>query len=167
MDYKDFKDGLSSLSFVISIFSLTLIIGAVLLQYQTHLATVTMNYIIILCSVNIIFNLYYLSEALRLNKIFKLEDKHIFKFGRRIAIVTIFYSPHFFILISLFFNNLNTLHLMMVFMIFILEAILLGLVFKEVYDLLFVSEAEAKREIQKNRQLYLERRGKPRRGIDY
>ena len=52
-------------------------------------------------------------------------------------------------------------------MIFILEAILLGLVFKEVYDLLFVSEAEAKREIQKNRQLYLERRGKPRRGIDY
>jgi hypothetical protein len=167
MDYKDFKDGLTSLSSVIFIFSLTFIIGVIVLQYQTQLTTPDKDFIVILCVINVIFSIYYLMEAIRLDKIFKLEDKHVFKFGRRIGIITIIYSPHFFIFISLFLRGLNTLHLMMVFLIFLMEGILFALVFKEVYDLLFVSEAEAKRELKKNRQLYLERSEKPIRGIDY
>ncbi len=167
MDYKDFKDGLASLSFVLFIFSLTLLFGVIILQYQTQLMTSDRNYIIILCSINMIFSTYYTIEAIRLDKVFKLEDKHIFKFGRRIGIITLIYSPHYFFLISLFFLELNNLHLMMVFLIFLMESILITLVFKEVYDLLFVNEAQARQELDKNRQRYLERKEKPRKGIDY
>ena len=167
MDYKDFKDALTSLSLVIFIFSLTFLIGATVLQYQTQLTTSDKDFIVILCLINILFSIYYAYEAVRLDKVFKLEDKHVFRFGRRIAIVTIIYSPHFFIFISLFFHQLNTLHLMMVFLIFLMEGMLLGLIFKEVYDLLLIDEAEAKRELEKNRQLYLSRNGRSIAGIDY
>ena len=87
MDYKDFKDGLTSLSCMIFIFSLTFLMGAIILQYQTQLTTPDKDFIVILCAINIIFSLYYLAEAVRLDKVFKLEDKHVFKFGKRIVML--------------------------------------------------------------------------------
>jgi len=45
---------------------------------------------------------------------------------------------------------------MMVYLNLIINTLLLGVVFKEVYDLLFITEAERKFELEKNRKLYLE-----------
>jgi hypothetical protein len=167
MDYKDFKDGLMSLSLVSFIFSVTFLMGVYILQYQTHLSTSDRDFIIILCIINVCFSLYYMLEATRLDKVFKMEDKHVLKFARRIGIITLIYSPHFFFMISLFFIGLHNMHSMMVFLIFMMEGILIGLVFKEVYDLLYVDEAKVKYELDKNRKRYLQRKGKPIPGIDY
>ena len=123
------------------------------------------NYILILCSINIIFSIYYAIEAIRLDKIFKLEDKHIFRFGRRIGIITLIYFPQYFFITSLLFFELNNLHLMMVFLIFLMESLLFVLVFKEVYDLLFINEAQAREELDKNRKRYLGKVGKQERRI--
>jgi len=167
MDYKDFKDGLVSLSLVVFIFSLTFILGVIILQYQTQLSTLERDYIIILCAINIFFSLYYALEGARLDKVFKLEDRHILKFGRRLGIITVIYSPHFFFIISLLFHGLNNLHLMMVFLILFMEGMLLWICLREVYDLLFVNERQLSYELDKFRKRYLEHEKKPIEGIDY
>ncbi len=164
MDFKDFKDGLTSLSLVLFIFSLTFMLGSYLLQPYIHLEVGERDFIIILSVINVIFSIYYLGEAMRLEKVFKLEDQHIVKFGRRIGIITLIYSPHFFFLTSLFFTGLHNLQVMMVFLIFAMEGLLLGIVFKEVYDLLFIDEAQLKFDLDRERQMYLGRKDNP---IDY
>jgi len=156
MDYKDFHDGLLSISLIQFIISLTFLISSIILKPYIALEPKERDFIVLLTVLNMSFSIYYIIEALRLEKVFKLEDKHIIKFGKRIGIVSLVYSPLYFTFFSLLFLNLHELQVMMVYLNLIIETLLLGVVFKEVYDLLFITEAERKFELEKNRKLYLE-----------
>ncbi|UCD02370.1 MAG: hypothetical protein JSV23_04995 [Promethearchaeota archaeon] len=157
MDFKDFKDGLTSLSLIILFFSLTLLIGSIVLKSYIGLRAQERDFIVILCSINLIFSSYYLWNALRLKKIFKLENRNIIKFGKVMGVVTIFYIPHIFLLTSLFLRELHNLEMMMIFLIFLMELILIGLVLKEVYDLIFLEESKRDFRLEVNRKMYIER----------
>lgn len=156
MDYKDFHDGLLSISLIQFIISLTFLISSIVLKPYIALEPKERDFIVLLTVLNISFSIYYIIEALKLEKVFKLEDKHVVKFGKRIGIVTLVYLPLYFTFFSLLFLNLHELQVMMVYLNLIIESLLLGVVFKEVYDLLFITEAERKFELEKNRKLYLE-----------
>lgn len=157
MDYKDFHDGLLSLSLVLFIFSITFLIGSIVLKPFIGLEPSDRDFIIIISIVNIIFSIYYMIEALRLNKIFKLDNVYIINFGKRIGIVSLIYIPQIFLVSSLFLRDLHNLQIMMTSLIIFIEVLLLGIVFKEVYDLVFKEEAERKFELKKNRKLYFEK----------
>ena len=135
-------------------------IGSIVLKPYINLMTHERDLIILLCSINIVFSLYYLWNVLRLEKIFKLENKNIIKFGKRIGIITLFYIPHSFIFASLFFIKLHNLEMIMIFLIFLMEIMIIGLIFKEVYDLLFLEESRRDFEIEANRKKYIEREKK-------
>jgi len=156
MGYKNFHDGLLSISLIQFIISLTFLIGSIILKPFIALEPKERDFIVLLTVLNISFSLYYIIEALRLEKVFKLEDKHVIKFGKRIGIVSLVYLPLYFTFLSLLFLNLHELQVMMVYLNLIIETLLLGVVFKEVYDLLFITEAERKFELEKNLKLYLE-----------
>lgn len=156
MDYKDFHDGLLSISLIQFIISLTFLISSIVLKPYIALEPKERDFIVLLTVLNISFSIYYIIEALKLEKVFKLEDKHVVKFGKRIGIVSLIYLPLYFTFFSLLFLNLHELQVMMVYLNLIIESLLLGVVFKEVYDLLFITEAERKFELEKNRKLYLE-----------
>ncbi len=55
MDFKDFKDGLTSLSLLLFVFSLTLIIGSIALKPYIGLEPQERDLIVILCTVNFFF----------------------------------------------------------------------------------------------------------------
>ena len=156
MDYKDFHDGLLSISLIQFVMSLTFLIGSIILKPYIALEPKERDFIVLLTVLNMSFSIYYIIEALRLEKVFKLEDKHVIKFGKRIGIVSLVYLPLYLTFFSLLFLNLHELQVMMVYLNLIIETLLLGVVFKEVYDLLFITEAERKFELEKNRKLYLE-----------
>lgn len=157
MDFKDFREGLLSLGLLIFIFSLTFMMGSILMAPYINLKLGDQEFIIILCTINIVFSMYYLIEALRLEKIFKLEDKHIIKFGKRIGIITTFYISQFFLMGSLLFRELNNLQNMMIILIMLLEVCIFGVILKEVYDLVFLEESQRKLELDKNRRTYIKR----------
>jgi len=157
MDFKDFREGLISLALLIFIFSLTFIVGSIFLKPYINLEIEDQNFIIILNTINMIFSVYYLCEALRLEKIFKLEDKHIIKFGKRIGIITLFYISHFFLMGSLLFRELHILQNMMIVLIMLLELGLVGVVLKEAFDLVYLEESQRKLELEKNRRMYINR----------
>ena len=156
MDYKDFRDGLLSISLIQFIISLTFLISSIILKPYIALEPKERDFIVLLTVLNISFSIYYIIEALRLEKVFKLEDRYVIKFGKRIGIVSLVYLPLYFSFFSLLFFNLHELQVMMVYLNLIIETLLIGVVFKEVYDLLFITEAERKFELEKNRKLYLE-----------
>ncbi|MBY9019604.1 MAG: hypothetical protein KGD67_01005 [Candidatus Lokiarchaeota archaeon] len=158
MDYKYFHDGLLSLSAVQLVFSSTLLLGSILLKPYIALEPAERDYIIILAIINLIFNFYYLIEASKLERVFSLEEKHILKFGKRILVVSLFYTPHLFVFISLLFINLHDLQLMLVILNLIIELLLFGVIFKEIYDILFKEETERKFELEQNRKLYFEKK---------
>ena len=158
MDYKYFHDGLLSLSVVQFIFSSTLLLGSIILKPYIALEPNERDFIILLTVVNLAFSIYYLIEALKLDRIFCLEEKHIFKFGKRIGVISIIYTPHLFVFMSLLFIDLHELQLMMVTLNLIIETLLLGIVFKEIYDILFKEETERKFELEQNRKLYFEKK---------
>jgi len=158
MDYKYFHDGLLSLSVVQFIFSSTLLLGSIILKPYIALEPNERDFIILLTVVNLAFSIYYLIEALKLDRIFCLEEKHIFKFGKRIGVVSLIYTPHLFVFISLLFIDLHELQLMMAILNLIIETLLLGIVFKEIYDILFKEETERKFELEQNRKLYFEKK---------
>ena len=158
MDYKYFHDGLLSLSVVQFVFSSTLLLGSIILKPYIALEPDERDFIIILALVNLVFSFYYLIEALKLDRVFSLEEKHISKFGKRIGVVSLIYTPHLFVFISLLFIDLHDLQLMMVTLNLIIETLLLGIVFKEIYDILFKEEAERKFELEQNRKLYFEKK---------
>lgn len=103
-----------------------------------------------------VFSIYYFLEALKFEKVYRLEEKHIRKFGKRIGVISLIYLPHVFLLSSLLFLDLHNLQVMMNWLSLIIESFLLGILFKEIYDLLFKEEAERKFEIDQNRKIYLE-----------
>ena len=158
MDYKYFHDGLLSLSVVLFVFSSTLLLGSIILKPYIALEPDERDFIIILALVNLVFSFYYLIEALKLDRVFCLEEEHISKFGKRIGVVSLIYTPHLFVFISLLFIDLHDLQLMMVTLNLIIETLLLGIVFKEIYDILFKEEAERKFELEQNRKLYFEKK---------
>lgn len=157
MDFKDFKDGLTSLSLLLSVFSLTLIIGSIALKPYIGLEPQERDLIVILCTVNFFFFLFYLWNAIRLEKIFRLENKNIIKFGKSMGIATLIYVPHLIIFTTLFLRDLHSLELVMIFIVFLIEIMLVGLVLKEVYDLIFMEESQKDFEIEVNRKKYIER----------
>ena len=158
MDYKYFHDGLLSLSVVLFVFSSTLLLGSIILKPYIALEPDERDFIILLALVNLVFSFYYLIEALKLDRVFSLEEKHISKFGKRIGVISLIYTPHLFVFLSLVFIDLHDLHLMMVTLNLIIETLLLGIVFKEIYDILFKEEAERKFELEQNRKLYFEKK---------
>ena len=158
MDYKYFHDGLFSLSVVQFVFSSTLLLGSVVLKPYIGLDPDERDFIIILSSINLLFSFYYLIEALKLERIFSLEVKHILKFGKRIRLMSLLYTPHLFVFISLLFIDLHNLQLMMVILNLIIEIFLIGLVFKEIYDILYKDEEERKFELEQNRKIYFEKK---------
>ena len=158
MDYKYFRDGLISLSAIQFIFSFTFLVSSIVLKPYIALEPNERDFIVFLTIVNMIFSSYYLVEGLKFEKVFRLEEKHIRKFGKRIGIVSVLYSPHFFFLCSLLFLDLHNLQIMMIWVIIIIEILLLGILIKEIYDLLFKEETERKYEIEQNRKMYFERK---------
>ncbi|MFX1388220.1 MAG: hypothetical protein ACFE9M_13460 [Promethearchaeota archaeon] len=160
MDYKDFHDGLLSLALILFLFSVTLMIGSIVLKPFIGIQSQERDLIVILCSINILFTMYYLWNVLRLEKIFKLENKNIIKFGKTIGIVTLIYIPHFIVFSTLFFRNLHNLEIIMIVLIVLMEVMLIGVVLKEVYDLVFLEESQRNFEIEADRKKYIERNKK-------
>jgi hypothetical protein len=158
MDYKYFHDGLLSLSVVQFVFSSALLLGSIILKPYIALEPDERDFIIFLALVNIVVSFYYLIEALKLERLFSLEEKHIFNFGKRIGVVSLLYIPHLFVFTSLLFIDLHDLQLMIVFLNIIIEILLLGVIFKEIYDILLKEETERKFELEQNRKLYFEKK---------
>lgn len=161
MDFKDFKDGLTSLSLLLFVFSLTLIIGSIALKPYIGLEPQERDLIVILCTVNFFFSLFYLWNAIRLEKIFRLENKNIIKFGKIMGFATLIHVPHLIIFTTLFLRDLHNLELVMIFLVFLIEIMLVGLVLKEVCDLIFMEESQRDFEIEENRKKYIEREKNP------
>ncbi|NHJ20758.1 MAG: hypothetical protein EAX91_07450 [Candidatus Lokiarchaeota archaeon] len=158
MDFKYFREGLISLSTILFIISLTFLFSSILLKPYIALEPNDRDFIIILTTTNMVFCIYYLIEAIRFEKIYKLEEKHIRRFGIRIGIVSILYLPHIFLFFTLLLLDLHNLQVMMIWLSLIIQGLLLGLLFKETYDLLLKREDERKFEINQNREIYLERK---------
>ncbi len=135
-------------------------IGSIVLKPFIGIQSQERDLIVILCSINILFTMYYLWNVLRLEKIFKLENKNIIKFGKTIGIVTLIYIPHFIVFSTLFFRNLHNLEIIMIVLIVLMEVMLIGVVLKEVYDLVFLEESQRNFEIEADRKKYIERNKK-------
>ncbi len=158
IDFKDYREGLASLSLVVFLFSFTFMVGSIILKPYVALGSEELIFIVILCCINFIFCLYYLLESFRLKKIFKLEDRHIIKYGKRLRIISCAHIPHIVALGLLFFLNLNELEFLMTAVMFLLELGLISLNFKEIYDLVLKNELDRKFELEKNRHKYIEKR---------
>ncbi|MFX0027650.1 MAG: hypothetical protein ACFE8B_00450 [Candidatus Hermodarchaeota archaeon] len=156
MDFKDFHNGLLSLALTLLMFALTLMISSFVLKPYINSNIEERNCLILLSSGNIIFSIYCLWEFLKLKKTFKLENKNIIKFGKRIGIITVLYFPHLVFTFILLLGDLHSLVLIIIFLIFIIECILTGLIFKETYDLVFLEETRRDIEIEENRMKYFE-----------
>ena len=156
MDYIQFRNGFLSAILLLIIFSSTLLISSIILKPYIALEPADRDTIIIISVINIIFCSYWIIEALYLKVIFKLEDKNIIKFGKRIAIVTLFYLPNVIIFCFLFFKDLHNLITMMFFLLLVIKLLLLGIIYKEVYDLVFQNSQDRKLELAQNRKLYFD-----------
>ncbi|MFW9988525.1 MAG: hypothetical protein ACFFC3_07705 [Candidatus Odinarchaeota archaeon] len=157
MDLKDFKEGLISLALLLFFFSFTLILLSFILRSYIGLEVQERDFVVILCAVNILFSFYYLLNAIRLEKIFKLENKNVLKFGKTIGIITLIYTFHLLLLTSLFLRNLQDLGIILIFFIFLVEIILIVFVCKEVYDLLFLEKSQRNFELDANRKKYIDK----------
>ena len=156
MDYKQFRNGFLSTTVLLAVFSITFLLSSILLKPYIALEPADRDIIVILSGIDILFCLYWLIEGLFLEKIFKLEDKNIVKFGKRIAIVTVFYVPNFILFCFLFLKELHNLLIMMLLLLLVIKAFLLGIIFKEVYDLVFQNSQDRKFELAQNRKLYFD-----------
>ncbi|MFW9939781.1 MAG: hypothetical protein ACFFFT_01980 [Candidatus Thorarchaeota archaeon] len=157
LDYKDFHDGLLSLAMILNIFSFSFMLSSILLKSYINLSVKDRDFIVILCSINLLFSFYYIGEISRLEKIFKLENKNIIKFGKRIGVITLFYIPLLFLLITLLFRDTHNLERIMIFLIILIELLIIGVVFKEVYDLVFLEQTRRDFEIEENRKKYIDK----------
>ncbi|MBA7683580.1 hypothetical protein ES703_91952 [subsurface metagenome] len=83
------------------------------------------------------------------------------KFGKKIGVITLFYIPHLFLSITFLFRDRHNLENIMVFLIIFMEVVLISVVLKEVYDLVFLEEARRDFEIEENRKKYIEKEKRP------
>lgn len=74
---------------------------------------------------------------------------------------TLIHVPHLIIFTTLFLRDLHNLELVMIFLVFLIEIMLVGLVLKEVCDLIFMEESQRDFEIEENRKKYIEREKNP------
>jgi hypothetical protein len=135
--------------------------GSIVLKPYLGIQSQDRDLIIILCCINLSFSFYYLWNALRLERIFKLENENVVKFGKKLGIVTLVYIPIIFLSAILFTRNLHNLIVLMISLIFLMQVLLIGLVLKEVYDLVFLEESRRDFEINAERKKYIEREKKP------
>lgn len=156
MDYKEFRNGVISASSLLAVFSITLLVSSIALKPYIALEPMSRDIIVIMCTINIIFSIYWLIEGVHFKKIFKLEEKNIRKFGKRLGIVTLLYFPNLIIFSSLFFLHLHNLLFLMFFLLLVIKVCLLGLIFKEVYDLVLKNPNERKFEWEQDRKLYFD-----------
>ncbi len=156
MDYKEFRNGLLSLSSLLSLFSLTFLFSTIVLKPYIALEPIDRDFIVLICILNIIFSVYIILEGIHLKDVFKLEDKNIIKFGKRLGIITMIYFPNLLLFFSLLFKEQNNLQLLMIYLLLIIKVLLLGIIFKEVYDLVLKNPSDRKFELEKNRKLYFE-----------
>jgi hypothetical protein len=154
MDFKDFYDGLLSSSLLLIIFSITLLYTSIFLKPYIALEPIVSNYIIILSIFNLFFASLYLFCSVKVKKVFKLELKNIIKFGKILTIININYTPHFVFMLSIFLFELHNLLFFMILLNCIIEFIIVGIVYVEIYDLLFKRESERKFEFEKNKKYY-------------
>ena len=132
-------------------------IGSIVLKPYIGIEPQERDLIVFLCSINLLFSLYYLWNVLRLEKIFMLENKNIIKFGKKIGVATLLYIPHVILFASLFFRNLHNLEMIMIFLIILMETMIIVIVLKEVYDLVFLEDSQRDFEIEANRKKYIEK----------
>ena len=156
MDYKDFRNGLLSLSSCLALFSTTLLISSIALKPFIALEPTDRDLIVIINGINILFSVYCLIEGLYMKNIFKLEEKNIRKFGKRIGIISILYFPNIIVFCSLFMKDLHSLLKMMLFLLLVIKLLLLGIIFKEVYDLVFKNPTDRKFDLEQNHKLYFD-----------
>jgi len=142
MDFKVFHDGLISSSLTLLLFSITLMMGAIIFKPYLALEPNDRNLIVILCTISMVFSVIYFFFGLKTKSVFKLELKNILRFVKILGFINIIFTPHlFFIILNIF-----------------IELILIGLVYKEIIDLFFKQESEVKFEVEKNQKLYFENR---------
>ena len=158
MDIKDFHDGLFSSSLLLIIFSITLIYTSLFLKPYIALEPMIRNYILLLCIFSLFFASIYLYCSFELKKVFKLELKNIIKLGKILGTINVCFTPHFVFMISLFFLELHNLLFFMILLNSIIECILIGIVYVEVYDLVFKNENERNFEIEQNQKYYFKER---------
>jgi hypothetical protein len=154
MDFKDFHDGLLSSSLLLIIFSITLLYTSIFLKPYIALEPIIRNYIILLSIFNLFFASLYLFCSVKEKKVFKLELKNILKFGKILTIINISYTPHFVFMLLIFLFELHNLLFFMILLNCIIEFTLLGIVYLEVHDLIFIKESDQKFEIEKNQKYY-------------
>ncbi len=146
-----------SLSLVLFIFTISFLFGSIYLKPYISLNAQNRDYIVILCLYNLFFTSIFILNAIRLERVFRLENKHIINYGKKLGVFTIFYIPHFFFVMFLLFIDLHNIEKLIVFLIIFIEALLIGLILKESYDLVFLMESKRDFELKKNRQRYFEK----------
>jgi hypothetical protein len=110
----------------------------------------------IICSINILFGIYYLWEIFNLRKVFKLQNKYIIRFGKRIGFVTVLYLIPFISFCTFLFRKLGIFETFLILLIFIIESLIICVILKEVYDLVFQEEAQRDFSIEENRKKYFQ-----------
>ena len=156
MDYRMFRGGLLSLTLLLFLFSLTFLIASIVLKPYIALEPIERDFIIVTCIINMCFSGYYLMEMYIFTRVYKLEIEAIEKFGKRIGGISLAFLVQSCIFFSLLFMALHNLQLMMIALILMVQVLILGIVFKEVYDLVFREENERDFEIKRNRKLYFD-----------
>jgi len=86
-------------------------------------------------------------EMFIFTRVYKLENDAIEKFGKRIGGISLVFLVQSCVFFSLLFMALHNLQLMMIALILIVQVLILGITFKEVYDLVFREENERDFEI--------------------
>jgi len=160
MDFKDFYDGLLSSSLLLIIFSITLLYTSIFLKPYIALEPIVSNYIIILSIFNLFFASLYLFCSVKVKKVFKLELKNIIKFGKILTIININYTPHFVFMLSIFLFELHNLLFFMILLNCIIEFIIVGIVYVEIYDYYLKGKVSENLNLRKIRNIILKRRTK-------
>jgi len=158
MDFKVFHDGLISSSLTLLLFSITLMMGAIIFKPYLALEPNDRNLIVILCTISMVFSVIYFFFGLKTKSVFKLELKNILRFVKILGFINIIFTPHLFFMLYLFTKELQDLQLLIIILNIFIELILIGLVYKEIIDLFFKQESEVKFEVEKNQKLYFENR---------
>ncbi len=153
MDFKDFYDGLISSSFMLFLFSFTLIVGALIFKPYLALEPNDRDLIVILSAISMLISVVYFFIALRAKKIYKLEIRNVIKFMKKIGIINIIFTPHLFFLISLMVLSLQLIQIMIA-LTTLIEGILLLIIYKQAYDLFLKNANKREEEFQKNQKLY-------------
>ncbi len=73
------------------------------------------------------------------------------------GVFTLIYIPNIILFALNFFIELHNLELVIISLVFFIEIMIVSLVFKEVYDILFMEESRRDFEIEVNRKKYIEK----------